>query len=105
MAGPAVPIPLSRRSGHSSFSWVDGASGVSHGPNGKPAKSAFVTGTWVIYKERNGRRVRGQVVGPDQDYFPSPLSVFVSFPSTGFVQLLNVENLELAEVRLTGQQQ
>jgi len=36
------------------------------------------------------------VVGPDQDYFPSPTSVFVSFPS-GFTHLLRVDDLELAE--------
>ncbi|MGH3798883.1 MAG: hypothetical protein ACRDTD_01900 [Pseudonocardiaceae bacterium] len=65
---------------------------------GKPAKSAFVTGTSVIYKARDGRLVRGQVVGPDQDYFPSPAEVFVSFPSTGFTLLLPVTALELAEV-------
>ncbi len=65
---------------------------------GKPAKSAFVTGTRVIYKTRDGRGVCGQVVGPDQDYFPSPAEVFVWFPSTGFALLLPVTALELAEV-------
>lgn len=71
---------------------------LSNDSNDKPPKSEFVTGTWVIYKAPGGRRVRGQVVGPDQDYFPSPLSVFVSFPSTGFTLLLPVTALELAEV-------
>jgi len=60
-------------------------------------KSAFVTGTRVVYTTRDGRRVCGEVVGPDQDYFPSPISVFVSLPSTGFTLLLAVERLELAE--------
>lgn len=73
--------------------------GYGHGPgivNGKPPKSAFVTGTLVIYTTRDGRKVRGQVVGPDQDYFPSPDEVFVSFPSTGFTLLLPVTDLEIA---------
>jgi hypothetical protein len=65
--------------------------------DGDLSKSKLLTGTYVIYKTRDGRRVRGQVVGPDQDYFPSPLSVFVSFPSTSFTHLLDVEDLELAE--------
>lgn len=73
---------------------------MAHSLNPTPGdlpKSEFVTGTYVIYKTRDGRRLRGQVVGPDQNYFPSPLSVFVSFPSTGFTNLLDVEDLELAE--------
>lgn len=75
--------------------------GMGHSLNpahGELPKSEFLTGTYVIYKVRGGRRVRGQVVGPDQNYFPSPLSVFVSFPSTGFTHLLPVEDLELVEV-------
>ncbi|HEU0088222.1 MAG TPA: hypothetical protein VFQ77_11345 [Pseudonocardiaceae bacterium] len=59
--------------------------------------SAFITYTWVVYKAPDGRRLRGQVVGPDQKYFPSPSSVFVSFPSTGFVWLVPVTELELAD--------
>ncbi|MGH3906194.1 MAG: hypothetical protein ACRDTE_18730 [Pseudonocardiaceae bacterium] len=70
---------------------------ISDQPHGNPAKSAFVTGTRVIYKTRSGRRVPGQVVGPDQDYFSSPADVFVSFPSSGFTHLLPVGDLETAE--------
>lgn len=66
-------------------------------PHGKPPKAAFVTGTLVIYKTRNGRRVPGQVVGPDQDYTPSPVDVFVWFPSSGFTHLLPVVDLEVTE--------
>lgn len=84
---------------------MDGAADVSYGhglnianqPHGKPAKSAFVTDTWVIYTTPDGRRLRGQVVGPDQDHFPSPESVFVSFPSTGFTKLLYVTDLVAEE--------
>lgn len=65
--------------------------------NGKPAKSAFVMGTRVIYETWSGKRAPGQAVGPDQDYFPSPNSVFVSFPLTGFTHLLPVTDLEVAE--------
>lgn len=57
--------------------------------------SAFVTYTWVVYKAPDGQRLRGQVVGPDQKYSPSP--VFVSFPSTVFVWLVPVTELELAD--------
>ena len=70
---------------------------ISDQPHGKPAKSAFVTGTHVLYQTRSGRRVPGQVVGPDQDCFPSPADVFVSFPSSGFTHLLPVGDLEVAE--------
>lgn len=70
---------------------------ISDQPHGKPAKSDFVTGTRVIYKTRSGRRVPGQIVGPDQDYIPSPADVFVSFPSSGFTHLLPVSDLEVAE--------
>ena len=66
-------------------------------PQGKPVKSAFITGTRVIYQTQSGRRVPGQVVGPDQYYFPSPSEVFVSFPSSGFTHLLPVGDLEVAE--------
>ncbi|MGH4016517.1 MAG: hypothetical protein ACRDSL_21815 [Pseudonocardiaceae bacterium] len=58
-------------------------------------KSEFVTGTRVVYTTRDGRKVRGQVVGPDQDYFPSPVEVFVSFPHTGFTLLVPVTQLEV----------
>lgn len=68
-----------------------------NGSHGNPPRSEFVTGTWVIYKTRDGRRVPGQVVGPDQDYFPAPDEVFVSLPSTGFTLLLPVTALELAK--------
>ena len=59
------------------------------------AKSAFVTGTRVVYKTRDGRRVPGTVMGPDQNYFPSPIEVFVSFPSSGLTHLVPVGDLEL----------
>jgi hypothetical protein len=69
-------------------------------PNGNPGKSEFVTGTWVIWSGKKSwlpsdRPLRGQVVGPDQDYFPSPSSVFVSFPETGFALLLYVTELKV----------
>jgi len=70
------------------------------GPNiadGGPRKSAFVIDTYVIYTTPDGRWLRGQVVGPDQDYFPSPESVFVSFSSTGFTELLYVTDLEIVK--------
>lgn len=70
---------------------------IANGRGGKPAESAFVIGTHVIYKTRSGRRVPGQVVGPDQDYFPSPDEIFVSFPSTGLTHLLPVADLEVAQ--------
>lgn len=69
---------------------------ISNEPSRKPAKSAFVTYTWVTYTTPDGRTLRGQVVGPDQDYFPSPAAVFVSFPSTGFTRLLEVADLAIA---------
>lgn len=37
----------------------------------------------------------GEVVGPDQTYFPSPAEVFVAFPQTGFTLLLPVGELEI----------
>jgi hypothetical protein len=70
---------------------------ISGQPHGKAAKSAFVAGTCVIYQTGNGRRVPGQVVGPDQDFFPSPVEVFVRFPSSGFTHLLPVGDLQVAE--------
>ena len=73
---------------------------MAHSLNPTPGdlpKSEFLTGRWVIYKTRSGRRVRGQIVGPDQNYFPSPLSVFVRFPSTGFTDLVDVERLVVAD--------
>jgi len=70
---------------------------LSSGSDGKPSKSEFTMGTHVVYKTRTGRRMAGQVVGPDQDYFPPPTFVFVSFPSTGFTHLLPVADLELTE--------
>lgn len=74
-----------------------------HGPNlGTAPKSAFVMGTHVIYKTPNGRRVPGTVVGPDQNYFPSPAHVFVSFPSSRFTHLLPVSDLEVAEGAANG---
>ena len=60
-------------------------------------QSEFLAGRYVTYKRADGYRVCGQIVGPDQTYFPSPLSVFVSFPSTGFTHLLDIELLELAD--------
>jgi len=74
-----------------------------HGPSmatkhhGKTAQSTFVMGTHVIYKTPSGRRVPGQIIGPDQNYFPSPDDVFVSFLSTGFTHLLPVADLEIAQ--------
>lgn len=67
---------------------------LSGGSDGK--KSEFTTYTWVRYTTKDGRKLRGQVVGPDQNFFPSPANVFVSFPSTGFTHLLPVTELELA---------
>lgn len=54
----------------------------------------YVAGRCVVYRVADGRRVHGQVVGPDQEYFPSPRAVFVSFPS-GFTHLIDTEYLEL----------
>jgi len=65
--------------------------------DGEPLKSAFVIDAYVIYTTADGRRLRGRVVGPDQDYFPSPESVFVSFPATGFTQLHYVTDLEIVK--------
>lgn len=82
--------------------WDTGRAGMGYGHglrlsglDGEPKKSPFVTGEWVTYTTHTGRRVRGQVVGPDQEYFPSPDSVFVSFPASGFTHLLPVADLEL----------
>ena len=54
---------------------------------------AFVTGTRVLYRTRDGRQAPGTLVGPDQNYFPSPAEVFVSFPASGFTRLLPVSDL------------
>lgn len=67
------------------------------GENSAPflrVRSAFVTGTRVVYRTRDERRVPGTVVGPDQDFFPSPVEVFVSFPASGLTRLLPVSDLE-----------
>ena len=88
-------IPFSHGGQERRVSYGHGPS-ISSQPN-KPAKSAFVMGTYVIYTTDNGRRVPGLVVGPDQDYFPSPPAVFVSFPSNGLTHLLPVTDLEVAE--------
>ena len=56
-------------------------------------KSVLVTGTWVRYTTPDGRCLRGQVVGPDQDFFPCPAEVFVSLPATGFTRLVPVTDL------------
>jgi hypothetical protein len=69
---------------------------ILNGSGDGPKKSEFIAGVWVSCVTKGGRRVCGQVVGPDQNHFPSPLSVFVSFPS-GFTHLLNVKDLELVE--------
>jgi hypothetical protein len=66
---------------------------LSGGSHGK--KSEFTTHTWVHYTTKDGRKLRGQVVGPDQSLFPSSEKLFVSFPSTGFTQLVPVTELEL----------
>ncbi|HEU0088009.1 MAG TPA: hypothetical protein VFQ77_10220 [Pseudonocardiaceae bacterium] len=76
-------------------------------PNGKPGKSAFVTGTWVIWSGKQSwlpsdRPLRGQVVGPDQDYFPSPDEVFVSLPQTGLTLLLPVTELKVIFPQVEG---
>lgn len=63
---------------------------------GKFAKSDFVTGTRVMFTTVKGRRLLGEIAGPDQDFFPSPDEVFVSFPATGFTRLLPVTDLEIA---------
>lgn len=55
----------------------------------------LLTGTRVVYRTRDERRVPGTVVGPDQDFFPSPVEVFVSFPSSGLTRLLPISDLEL----------
>lgn len=62
------------------------------GVDNQPAKPAFVKGTHVMFIAGNGRRL----IGPDQDFFPSPDEVFVSFPATGFTVLLPVTDLEVA---------
>ena len=69
--------------------------GYGHGPNLlTTAKPAFVTETRVVYQTRDGRWVPGIVMGPDQDYFPSPAEVFVSFPCTGLTRQVPVGDLE-----------
>ena len=70
---------------------------VAHSLNPTPGdlqKSEFLPGRYITYKAGKPEERRGQIVGPDQKYFPSPLSVFVAFPS-GFTHLLDVEKLEL----------
>lgn len=67
------------------------------------AKSVFVTGTRVLYTTRDGQRVPGIVMGPDQNTFPASIHVFVSFPSSGLTHLLPVTDLELAEGAGDGQ--
>lgn len=68
---------------------------ISDPGTGKPTKSVFVPGTRVVYDTSNGRCVQGQVVGPDQDYFPSPVQVFVAFPARGFTHLVPVDDLKV----------
>lgn len=98
------------------FPTMEGVGGVSYGYGPsianlandkpvKPVKSAFVTYTWVIWSGKRGfirsdRPLRGQVVGPDQNYFPSPDEVFVNFPATGFVLLLPVTELEVIPLKV-----
>jgi hypothetical protein len=53
-------------------------------------------GARVIYTAKNGQRLHGEVVGPDQRYFPSPREVFVSLPTTGFTLLIPITKLTLA---------
>ncbi|MCA1675300.1 MAG: hypothetical protein LC799_24965 [Actinobacteria bacterium] len=74
---------------------------LSGGSHGK--RSEFTTYTWVRYTTQDGRMLRGQVVGPDQNFFPSPDNVFVSFPSTGFTHLVPVTELELDVPASTGE--
>lgn len=70
--------------------------GIDQQSAGKLTRSVFVTGTRVMFTAGNGRRLLGEIVGPDQDFFPSPDEVFVSFPATGFTRLLPVADLEVA---------
>lgn len=65
-------------------------------PAGKLAKSAFVMGTRVMFTAGDGRRLLGEIAGPDQGFFPSPDEVFVAFPVTGCTRLLPVTDLEVA---------
>ncbi|HEX2297630.1 MAG TPA: hypothetical protein VHH34_03775, partial [Pseudonocardiaceae bacterium] len=65
-------------------------------PADQLAKSAFVNGAHVIVPTKDGWGLLGQIVGPDQGYFPSPHEVFVSFPQTGFTLLVPVAALEIA---------
>lgn len=86
--------------------WPWGEMSYGHGPSianlpaGKPPKSAFMAGTHVVFTTGDGRRLYCEVVGPDQAYFPSPRSVFVSFPATGFMKLLYVTDLEIVKCRV-----
>jgi len=59
-----------------------------------------MAGTHVVFTTGDGRRLYCEVVGPDQAYFPSPRSVFVSFPATGFMKLLYVTDLEIVKCRV-----
>lgn len=58
-------------------------------------KTAFVAPTRVQYTTSDGRYLRGEVVGPDQKYFPSPGEVFVSLAATGRTCLLPVTDLTI----------
>ncbi|MGH8545590.1 MAG: hypothetical protein ACREX3_18595 [Gammaproteobacteria bacterium] len=58
-------------------------------------KTAFVAHTRVRYTTSAGGYLRGEVVGPDQTYFPSPVEVFVSFAATGRTCLLPVTDLTI----------
>ncbi|MGH3903389.1 MAG: hypothetical protein ACRDTE_04230 [Pseudonocardiaceae bacterium] len=58
-------------------------------------KSAFVAHTRVRYTTTEGRCLLGEVVGPDQKFFPSPGEVFVSFAATGRTCLLPVTDLTI----------
>lgn len=71
-------------------------------PHRQAPKSAFVTGTCVMFTTGNRRQFPGEIVGPDQDYYPSPDEVLVSFPVTGCTLLLPVTDLEIALPTVTG---
>lgn len=83
------------------MSYGHGAS-IDHRPTGMSPKSAYVTGTRVLFTTGNGRRLLGEIAGPDQNFFPSPDEVFVSFPATGFTRLLPVTDLEIALSNIEG---
>jgi len=65
-------------------SQLNGTSGSGH--------RVIPTGSAVIVTSRSGRVLRGLVIGPDQQFFPRPRSVFVQFDS-GRTRLIDVADL------------